>query len=665
MARSLTELQKQYNTSAAPQKGGMPMGPRGGGPGGHDRGMAKGKPKDAKNTVKRLFAYVGKYKGRLVGVLFCMLLSSVAGLVGSFMLAPIINKITLYVVGESEKTLSLMERLSDNMISAATERFGGAFEGLIGGSRFGGVMLYVFMALVILIGVYAVEVITNYLQSRLMMTVSQGALESIRNDLFAKLQRLPVRYFDNNPTGEIMSRFTNDVDNIGTMLDNSLVSVISGAVTLIGTLFFMITTNIPLTLVTVVFVPIFAKGGMLIAGKSRKYYSGQQAALGAVNGYIEETVTGQKVIKVFNHEEDSVTEFGYLNDDLREKQFKAQFYGGIMGPIMGNTSQISYALTVGIGGVLMCTSGMMPGALTVFAQYSRKFSFPINNISQQMSTIFSALAGAERVFAVLDSPEEPADSAEAVDFSAEGGMKGFVELKNVTFGYVPGKTILKNISLYAKPGQKIAFVGSTGAGKTTITNLLNRFYDIDEGEITIDGVNIRQIKRDYLRSHIAMVLQDTHLFSGTVRENIRYGRPDATDEEVMEAAKTASAHSFIMRLENGYDTVLTGDGANLSQGQRQLLNIARAAISKAPILVLDEATSSVDTRTERHIEHGMDRLMKNRTTFVIAHRLSTVRNSDAIMVLEKGEIIERGDHESLLAQKGRYYELYTGKKELD
>ena len=664
MARSLSELQKQYNTAAVSAKGGMPMGPRGGGPGG-PRGMGKGKPKNAKNTIKRLFSYVGKYKGRLVAVLFCMLLSAVAGLVGSFMLAPIINKIALYVTGGTGEGLSFMERLSDNVISAAVDRFGGLLDGVIDGNRFGGIMIYIFVALVILIGVYIVEVITNYLQSRLMMTVSQGSLEAIRNDLFEKLQRLPVRYFDNNPTGEIMSRFTNDVDNIGTMLDNSLVSVISGAVTLIGTLFFMITTNIPLTLVTVVFVPIFAKGGMLIAGKSRKFYTGQQAALGAVNGYIEETVTGQKVIKVFNHEADSVEEFGLLNDDLREKQFKAQFYGGIMGPIMGNTSQISYALTVGIGGVLMCTMGMMPGALTVFAQYSRRFSFPINNISQQMSTIFSALAGAERVFGILDRPEEPEDAKDACDFSSEGGMKGYVELKNVSFGYIPGKTILKNISLYAKPGQKIAFVGSTGAGKTTITNLLNRFYDIDEGEITIDGVNIRDIKRDYLRSHIAMVLQDTHLFTGTVMENIRYGRPDATDEEVVEAAKTAGAHSFILRLDKGYDTRLTGDGANLSQGQRQLLNIARAALSKAPILVLDEATSSVDTRTERHIEHGMDRLMKNRTTFVIAHRLSTVRNADAILVLEKGEIIERGDHDSLLAQKGRYYELYTGKKELD
>lgn len=668
MARSLEELQKQYNSSAHQNSGRGPgFGGRGpGGPGGPRGAHHKGKPKNTKNTIKRLFTYVGKYKVLLIAVVFCMLLTSVAGLIGSFMLAPIINRLSIYV-GMNSDSLSLMERLADSAVSSVINSVGAPIESLISFFNFGDfgeVMVYVAVALLILLTVYLVEVLANYLQSRLMMTVSQNALEQIRNDLFAKLQKLPVRYFDNNPTGEIMSRFTNDVDNIGTMLDNSLVSVVSGIVTLVGTLVFMITTNIWLTLITVVFVPVFLKLSMLIAGKSRKYYSGQQAALGAVNGYIEETVTGQKVIKVFNHEEDSIEEFSMLNNDLREKQFNANFYGGIMGPIMGNTSQISYALTIGAGGILMCTAGLMPGALTVFAQYSKRFSFPINNISQQMSAVFSALAGAERVFAVIDAEEEPADSETAHDFS-DKPMSGYVEMKNVTFGYVPDKTILKNINLYAKPGQKIAFVGSTGAGKTTITNLLNRFYDISEGEITIDGINIKDIKMDCLRSNIAMVLQDTHLFSGTVRENIRYGRLDATDEEVEQAAKTASAHSFIMRLDHGYDTVLEGDGSNLSQGQRQLLNIARAALSKAPILVLDEATSSVDTRTERHIEHGMDRLMKNRTTFVIAHRLSTVRNSDAIMVLEKGEIIERGSHEDLLAMKGRYYELYTGKVELD
>ncbi|MBR6003936.1 MAG: ABC transporter ATP-binding protein, partial [Lachnospiraceae bacterium] len=352
----------------------------------------------------------------------------------------------------------------------------------------------------------------------------------------------------------------------------------------------------------------------------------------------------------------------YLNADLRNKQMKAQFFGGIMGPVMGNLGQMSYTIVSVVGGLLCVLRGFDIGGLTIFAGYSRQFSRPINELSMQVTEIFSALAGAERVFDAMDTNPELPDAEYAL---APESLRGEVILDNVTFGYVPEKTILKHVSFYAKPGQKIALVGSTGAGKTTVTNLITRFYDIDEGSITIDGIDIRNLKRDYLRQNIAMVLQDTHLFSGTVRENIRYGRLDATDEEVIEAAKLASAHSFIMRLENGYDTMLEGDGANLSQGQRQLLNIARAAISKAPILILDEATSSVDTRTERHIEHGMDRLMKTRTTIVIAHRLSTVRNANAIIVLENGEIIERGDHEDLLNQKGRYYELYTGLRELD
>ena len=418
-----------------------------------------------------------------------------------------------------------------------------------------------------------------------------------------------------------------------------------------------------------------------------------------MNGYIEETITGQKVVKVFNHEESAREEFDYLNQDLRGKQIRAQFFGGIMGPVMGNMGQVSYSLTAAIGGILCVLRGFDIGGLTVFVNYSRQFSRPINEVAMQVNTIFSALAGAERVFAVMDEAPEAEDVENAITieetedgkhyyvipkanaFVKEHGkpegtahenelnyyaeVKGAVTLKDVTFGYLPDKTILKHISLYAKPGQKIAFVGSTGAGKTTITNLINRFYDIDSGQILMDGFPITQIARDSLRRNIAMVLQDTHLFTGTVRENIRYGRLDATDEEVEQAAKMASAHSFIIRLEHGYDTVLEGDGANLSQGQRQLINIARAAISKAPILILDEATSSVDTRTEKHIEKGMDRLMAERTTLVIAHRLSTVRNANAIMVLEQGEIIERGDHDALLAQKGRYHELYTGKTELD
>ena len=446
------------------------------------------------------------------------------------------------------------------------------------------------------------------------------------------------------------------------MLNSTIVQLFSGAITVIGSVVLMLYTNVWLSLITFLTLPVLMKAGAAIAKRSRTFFGEQQAALGAVNGYIEESVTGQKVVKVFCHEDICKKEFEALADELREKQIRAQFFGGIMGPVMGNLSQVSYSITICAGGLLCILKGFDVGGLTIFSNYSKQFSRPVNEISQQMTNIFSALAGAERVFAVMDEQPEEADQKDALNFE---NIRGEVVLENVTFGYNPDKVVLKNISLYAKPGQKIAFVGSTGAGKTTITNLLNRFYDINSGKITIDKRNIKDYKKDGLRAGIAMVLQDTHLFTGTIRENIRYGRLDATDEEVEAAARTASAHSFIMRLEKGYDTVIEGDGANLSQGQRQLLNIARAAISKAPILVLDEATSSVDTRTERHIEHGMDRLMKNRTTFVIAHRLSTVRNANAIMVLEHGEIIERGTHEDLLALKGRYYSLYTGAVELD
>ena len=653
--RDLAQLQKQYNRgSHAPAgRGGF------GGPGPRGRGMGmKGKPKELKKTVGRLLQYVGKYKGRLIVVLFCMLFTTVSSLIGGYMMAPIINRITYHITGKIPE-MSAIERTADGVIEAI--KSSPLISGLFGRSDMLDVTLYVIAALVILASVYFLSAASSYLQARLMVGVSQGSVESIRNDLFVKLQKLPVRYFDQNPTGEVMSRFTNDIDNIDMMLNNSLTSIVSGTISLVGTFVFMISTNIWLTLITIFFIPIFIKGGGLIGKRSSKFYSGQQAAIGAVNGYIEETISGQKVIKVFNHEDETVDEFNLLNEDLRDKQFSAQFWGGIMGPIMGNTSQVSYSITVAVGGVLMVLGKLTPGALGVFAGYSKQFSMPINQMSMQVATIFAALAGAERVFKVMDTEPEAKD-----DDGAEcPEIKGHVILENVTFGYTPEKTVLKNISLYAKPGQKIAFVGSTGAGKTTITNLLNRFYDINEGTITIDGRPLNSYKRDYLRQNIAMVLQDTHLFTGTVMENIRYGRLGATDDEVIAAAKTASAHSFIMRLKHGYDTVLEGDGANLSQGQRQLLNIARAALSKAPILVLDEATSSVDTRTERHIEHGMDRLMRDRTTFVIAHRLSTVRNANAIMVLENGEIIERGDHDVLLEQKGRYYELYTGKRELD
>lgn len=627
-------------------------GPRRGSGGGRHAPMGGSKLKDSKKTIKRMLSYLSEYKLRIVLVLLCMIISTVTALCCSYLLNPVINKLALYVTGK-EQEMSAMERFADNVLTKITGPINAAIKSEM--------LTYIIVVVGVFAVIYLVGIISNYLQSRLMLVITQGSIEKLRNDLFSKLQKLPVRYFDSHPTGEVMSRFTNDVDNVEMMINNSLTSLISGLITLTGTFVFMITTNWVLTLITIVFIPIFALGGGAIAKISSKYYSSQQAALGAVNGYTEETVTGQKVVKVFNHEQTAVEEFSLLNQDMREKQFKAQFWGSIMGPIMGNTSHISYGVTIGIGGILMVAGKLSVGALSVFANYSKQFSMPINMISQQMSTIFSALAGAERVFEVMDQVPETPDVVNASTLP----INGEVVLKNVTFGYIPEKTVLKNISLYAHQGQKIAFVGSTGAGKTTITNLLNRFYDISEGEILIDGINVKNYSRDFLRQNIAMVLQDTHLFTGTVKDNIRYGRLDATDEEIVAAAKTASAHSFIMRLENGYDTVLESDGANLSQGQRQLLNIARAALSNAPILVLDEATSSVDTRTERHIEHGMDRLMKNRTTFVIAHRLSTVRNANAIMVLENGEIIERGDHDSLLEQKGRYYELYTGVKELD
>lgn len=625
--------------SGKPNKpaGGPPMGGPGHGPGGrHARAMG-GKPKGTKQTIKRLLGYLGKDKKHVIIALVCVVISSLSTLAGSYMLSPIINGIT-------------------ETYDKASKAAGGAGVIINEGLKTLGLGIFLMLA------IYGIGVISMYLQQRIMIGVSQRALKTLRKDLFDHIQTLPVRYFDTNATGDIMSRFTNDVDVVGEMLNNTVIQLIQGFISIVGTVSIMLYMNVWLALLTILLVPLMLKAGGSIAKRSSKYYRQQQSALGKLNGYIEETVTGQKVVKVFCHEEKAVEEFTDLNNDLRKKQVKAQFFGGIMGPVMGNIGQVSYGITACVGG-LFCLAGRLSlGGLTVFVNYSRQFSRPINEISMQINTIFSALAGAERVFKVMDEEPEEADKPDAVEMA---NVKGEVIMEDVSFGYNPDKVILKHINLYAHAGQKVAFVGSTGAGKTTITNLLNRFYDIQEGKITIDGRDIKDYARKSLRSHIAMVLQDTHLFTGTVRENIRYGRPDATDEEVEQAAKTASAHSFIMRLENGYDTMLEGDGINLSQGQRQLLNIARAAVSKAPILVLDEATSSVDTRTEMHIDHGMERLMKNRTTFVIAHRLSTVRNADCIMVLEQGEIIERGTHEQLLAEKGRYYQLYTGAVELD
>ena len=625
--------------SGKPNKpaGGPPMGGPGHGPGGrHARAMG-GKPKETKQTIKRLLGYLGKDKKHVIIALVCVVISSLSTLAGSYMLSPIINGIT-----ETYDKASKAAGDAGVIINEGLKTLG--------------------LGILLMLAIYGIGVISMYLQQRIMIGVSQRALKTLRKDLFDHIQTLPVRYFDTNATGDIMSRFTNDVDVVGEMLNNTVIQLIQGCISIVGTVSIMLYMNVWLALLTILLVPLMLKAGGSIAKRSSKYYRQQQSALGKLNGYIEETVTGQKVVKVFCHEEKAVEEFTDLNNDLRKKQVKAQFFGGIMGPVMGNIGQVSYGITACVGG-LFCLAGRLSlGGLTVFVNYSRQFSRPINEISMQINTIFSALAGAERVFKVMDEEPEEADKPDAVEMD---DVKGEVIMEDVSFGYNPDKVILNHINLYAHAGQKVAFVGSTGAGKTTITNLLNRFYDIQEGKITIDGRDIKDYARKSLRSHIAMVLQDTHLFTGTVRENIRYGRPDATDEEVEQAAKTASAHSFIMRLENGYDTMLEGDGINLSQGQRQLLNIARAAVSKAPILVLDEATSSVDTRTEMHIDHGMERLMKDRTTFVIAHRLSTVRNADCIMVLEQGEIIERGTHEQLLAEKGRYYQLYTGAVELD
>lgn len=628
---------QQGSPQGGPQ-GGPPPGMRHG-PGPGPRTMMGGKPKESRITIRRLLQYMGKDKILVGFALVCVFVFSGATLAGSYMLKPIVDQI-----GQSAGEIFALRKEGADWERVLADGTAELFKGVL-----------------LMLLIYGLGVIANYMQQRIMIGVSQRALIRIRKDLFDHLQEMPVRYFDTNSTGDIMSRFTNDIDMIGELMNNTVIQLISGAINVIGTTAIMIYVNVWLALLTIVMVPLMVKAGGGIAKRSSKYYREQQSALGRLNGYIEETVTGQKVVKVFCHEDKAVKEFEELNDDLRGKQIKAQFFGGIMGPVMGNIGQVCYGLTAAVGGLFCYFGRLSIGGLTVFVNYSRQFSRPINEISMQVNTIFSALAGAERVFTVMDTEVEEPDPEDAIELK---NIKGEVIMEHVNFGYNEDKIILKDINLYAHAGQKVAFVGSTGAGKTTITNLLNRFYDIQEGTITIDGIDLKKYRRRSLRENIAMVLQDTHLFSGTVRENIRYGRPDATDEEVEQAARTASAHSFIMRLEDGYDTVLEGDGMNLSQGQRQLLNIARAALSLAPILVLDEATSSVDTRTEMHIDHGMERLMKNRTTFVIAHRLSTVRNADCIMVLEQGEIIERGTHKELLEKKGRYYQLYTGAIEL-
>ena len=552
-------------------------------------------------------------------------------------------------------------------------------------------------ALLLMACVYYLGAAATYGYSRIMISVTQGTMRSIREDLFRHMESLPIRYFDTHAHGDIMSVYTNDIDTLRQLISQSLPQLVSSAITVVSVFVSMIALNIPLTLIMLVMVTLMIRVTRAVTGKSGSYFIEQQRNLGAVNGYIEEMMEGQKVVKVFCHEEASIERFNQLNDALYQSADSANRYANILGPINNNLGHISYVVTAIAGSVLAIfgVGGFTLGGLAAFLQFNRSFVQPISQISQQLNSVVMALAGADRVFRMMDAPsEEDEGYVELVNaerdangdireaghrtgmwawkhFHKADGTTTYVEqrgdivLDGVDFGYNPDKIVLHDIQLYARPGQKIAFVGATGAGKTTITNLLNRFYDIADGKIRYDGINITKIKKPDLRRSLGMVLQDTHLFTGTVADNIRYGRLDATDEEVRAAAELAGAAFFIEHLPQGYDTMLTGDGANLSQGQRQLLAIARAAVANPPVLILDEATSSIDTRTERIVQEGMDRLMEGRTVFVIAHRLSTVRNSDAIMVLDQGRIIERGTHDQLIAQRGRYYQLYTGKFELD
>ena len=645
MARTLEELQTQYHTSASDKKGGM----RGGGPGrGHGGHASGGKPKNVRATLGRLLGYIGAYKYLFIPVFLCLLLATFTSLAATYLLAPVLDRLAGTSVESGNLAAGLIERLT--LVLFPTD----------------GVLEYLTTGLILLGLAYLLSAACTYIQGKIMLNISQRALRRMRKELFDHVETLPLRYHDTHPTGETMSRFTNDVDNVGTMLDSSIVSVVSGLATIIGTLVFMVATNLILSLVTVIFVPLFSLSGMAIAKRSRRYYSGQQAALGAVNGYIEESVSGQRVVKVFNHEEECVEEFSTLNDDLRGKQFRAQFYGSIMGPVLGNLSKVSYVLTAGIGGVLciLTTAGTIAplsvlaltfGGLYAFVNYTNHFSRPINEVSMQMTAVFSALAGAERVFAVLDETPEPPDAPDAVSLPHGAGSVAF---EHVRFRYQDDVPLIEDMNLKVEPGQRIALVGPTGCGKTTLVNLLMRFYEINSGTLRVDGHPIDTVTRDSLRANLGMVLQETWLKAGTIAENIAYGKPDATREEIIAAAKKARAHSFICRLPNGYDTQVAEDGGNISQGQRQLLCIARVMLRRPPILILDEATSSIDTRTEVLVQDAFEELMKGRTSFIVAHRLSTIKNADQILVMKAGNIIERGTHDELLAQGGFYKQLY-------